>query len=186
MTKKIGIICGSLKQSSYNRIVAETIIKMNDTVDFQWIELKDLPLFNEDLEVGGDPEAVTTFKEAIRNVDGLLIVSPEYNSGTPGVLKNALDWSSRPARSSVIAKKPVGLVGATPGGMGTAFSQMQTRQTLEAVQAYVLPLQKMMISQVHEKVDVEQRTITDEKTITYLQRYVANFLSWTDRATNIM
>lgn len=180
MTKTIGLICGSLRKNSFNRIIAQSLTDMYDSVQFRWIEIKDLPLFNEDLEVGGDPEPVTSFKSAIQEVDGIIIVSPEYNSGISGALKNALDWASRPPKSSVLSKKPVGLIGATPGGLGTAFSQMQTRQILEAMQVHILPFQKVLISQVHEKVDSEQKVLTDEKTIRYLQRYLQQFIYWID------
>jgi chromate reductase len=96
MTKTIGLICGSLRKDSYNRVIAQALADMDDSIKFHWIELKDLPLFNEDLEVGGDPETVKLFKTAIQEVDGIIIVSPEYNSGIPGVLKNALDWDQDP------------------------------------------------------------------------------------------
>ncbi|MFF2754932.1 NADPH-dependent FMN reductase [Psychrobacillus sp. NPDC058041] len=180
MTKIIGLICGSLRRNSYNRIIAQSLIEMDNSVEFRWIEIKDLPLFNEDLEMEGNPETVTTFKSSIQEVDGIIIVSPEYNSGIPGVLKNALDWASRPAKSSVLTRKPVGLIGATPGGLGTAFSQMQIRQILEAMQAHVLPFQKVLISQVHEKIDSNQKVLTDEKTKRYLQRYLQQFIDWID------
>ncbi|GIO10248.1 FMN reductase [Brevibacillus reuszeri] len=185
MSKTIGIICGSLRKNSYNRIIAQALTEMDDSVEFRWIEINDLPLFNEDLEINGDPEAVTSFKSALRDVDGIMIVSPEYNSGIPGVLKNALDWASRPAKSSVLSKKPVGIIGATPGGMGTAFAQMQTRQILEAMQAHVLPFQKVLISQVHEKIDSEQQVLTDEKTKRYLQRYLQQFMNWIDHTPTL-
>ncbi|MFS0892365.1 NADPH-dependent FMN reductase [Peribacillus frigoritolerans] len=180
MNKTIGLICGSLRKESYNRIIAEALPELDDSIEFRWIELKDLPLFNEDLEVGGDPETITTFKISIQEVDGIIIVSPEYNSGIPGVLKNALDWASRPPKSSVLHRKPVGVIGATPGGLGTAFAQMQIRQTLEAVQAHVLPFQKILISQVLEKIDSDHKMLTDEKTKRYLQRYLQQFIHWID------
>jgi chromate reductase, NAD(P)H dehydrogenase (quinone) len=180
MTKTIGLICGSLRENSYNRIVAQSLTDMDESAQFCWIELSNLPLFNEDLEVGGDPETVTSFKIAIQEVDGIIIVSPEYNSGISGVLKNALDWASRPSKSSVLSRKPVGLIGATPGGLGTAFSQMQTKQILEAMQAHVLPFQKVLISQVHQKVDSNQKVLTDVKTKQYLQRYLQQFIHWID------
>ncbi|MGG2094644.1 NADPH-dependent FMN reductase [Bacillus sp. S13(2024)] len=180
MTKTIGLMCGSLRKNSYNRIIAQSLTDMSDSVQFRWIEIKELPLFNEDLEVGGDPEAVTSFKSSIQEVDGIIIVSPEYNSGIPGALKNALDWASRPSKSSVLSRKPVGLIGATPGGLGTAFAQMQIRQILEAMQVHVLPFQKMLISQVHEKIDSDQKVLTDEKTKQYLQRYLQQFIHWID------
>lgn len=180
MLKTIGLICGSLREKSYNRIIAQSLTDMSDAAQFRWIEINDLPLFNEDLEIDGGLETVTSFKSAIQNVDGIIIVSPEYNSGIPGALKNALDWASRPRESSVLSRKPVGLIGATPGGLGTVFAQMQIRQILEAMQAHVLPFQKVLISQVHEKVDSNQKVLTDEKTKRYLQHYLQQFIHWID------
>ncbi|WP_138751408.1 NADPH-dependent FMN reductase [Paenibacillus sinopodophylli] len=180
MSKKIGLIVGSLRKDSYNRMVAQKLAELDASVSFQWIELKDLPLFNEDLEKGEGPEAVSVFKSAIQAVDGVIIVSPEYNSGIPGVLKNAIDWASRPSRTSVLRRKPIGLIGATPGGMGTINAQLQTRHILESVQAQLLPFQKLHISQIHLKVDAEQHRLTDEKTKEYLQAYLQKFIHWID------
>ncbi|QQD81236.1 NAD(P)H-dependent oxidoreductase [Bacillus siamensis] len=182
MTKTIGLICGSLRKNSYNRAIAQSLIDLDHSAQFRWIEIDRLPFFNEDLEMAGAPESVTSFRADIQDVDGVIIVSPEYNSGMPGVLKNALDWASRPRTSSVFNRKPVGLIGATPGGFGTAFAQMQTREVLEAMQVNVLPFQKMLISQVHEKIDSTQKILTDEQTNRYLQRYLQQFIHWIDHA----
>nr|WP_277714846.1 NADPH-dependent FMN reductase [Bacillus atrophaeus] len=95
--------------------MAQSWMDMDDSIQFRWIEINELPLFNEDLEKGGTPETVTSFKSSIQGVDGIIIVCPEYNSGIPGVLKNPLDWASRPRESSVMSRKPVGLIGATRG-----------------------------------------------------------------------
>ncbi len=179
MTKNIGLICGSLRKNSYNRIIAQSLTELDDSHQFRWIEINDLPLFNEDLEISV-PETVTSFKSVIQDVDGIIIISPEYNSGIPGVLKNALDWASRPRESAVLSRKPVGLIGATPGGLGTAFAQLQIRQVLEAMQVHVLPFQKMLISQVHKKIDSEQKVLTDEQTKRYLQQYLHQFIHWID------
>ncbi|MES1039791.1 NADPH-dependent FMN reductase [Peribacillus simplex] len=180
MTRTIGLICGSLRENSYNRIIAQSLTDMVDSYQFRWIEINDLPLFNEDLEISGVPETVASFKSAIQDVDGIIIVSPEYNSGMPGVLKNGLDWASRPRESAVLTKKPVCLIGATPGGMGTAFAQMQIRQVLEAMQVHVLPFQKMLISQVHKKIDSDRKVLTDDQTKRYLERYLQQFIHWID------
>jgi chromate reductase, NAD(P)H dehydrogenase (quinone) len=177
MTKTIGLICGSLRKNSYNRIIAQSLTELNDAHQFRWIEINDLPLFNEDLEISV-PETVTSFKSAIQAVDGIIIISPEYNSGIPGVLKNALDWASRPRESAVLSRKPVGLIGATPGGLGTAFAQLQIRQVLEAMQVHILPFQKVLISQIHKKIDSDQKVLTDEQTKRYLQQYLNQFIHW--------
>jgi len=177
MSNTIGLICGSLRKNSYNRIIAQSLKEMDDSHQYRWIEINELPLFNEDLETSV-PEAVSSFRSAIQEVDGIIIVSPEYNSGIPGALKNALDWASRPRESAVLSRKPVGLIGATPGGLGTVYAQIQIREILEAMQAHVLPFQKMLISQVHEKIDSDQKVLTDEQTKRYLQRYLHHFINW--------
>ncbi|WP_182274749.1 NADPH-dependent FMN reductase [Bacillus velezensis] len=182
MTKTIGLICGSLRKNSYNRVIAQSLIDFDNAAQFRWVEIDSLPFFNEDLEIARAPDSVTSFRADIRDVDGVIIVSPEYNSGIPGVLKNALDWASRPRTSSVLNRKPVGLIGATPGGFGTSFGQMQMREVLEAMQVNVLPFQKMLISQVHEKIDSAQHILTDEQTKRYLQRYLQQFIHWIDHA----
>ncbi|WP_057913763.1 NADPH-dependent FMN reductase [Peribacillus muralis] len=178
MTNTIGLICGSLRRNSYNRIIAQSLAEMVDAYQFRWIDINDLPLFNEDLESSGVQEAVTSFRSAIHDVDGVIIVSPEYDSGIPGVLKNALDWASRPR--SVLNRKPVGLIGATPGGLGTALAQLQIRQVLEAMEVRVLPFQKVLISQVHKKIDSDQFVLTDEHTKHQLERYLQQFIDWID------
>ncbi|MFC5651994.1 NADPH-dependent FMN reductase [Paenibacillus solisilvae] len=181
MTKKIGLIVGSLREHSFNRMIAEAIPELEASVEYEQISIAELPLYNGDLDRGDGPEPVRLFREAIQRVDGILIVSPEYNSGIPGVLKNALDWASTPTKTAALLRKPAGLVGATPGVKGTILSQQQIRQTLEAAQAYVLPFQKMYISQVMDKVDAERRELTDETTRKYLQRYVQQFIHWIDQ-----
>lgn len=175
---KIGIIVGSLRADSYNRIVAAAIPELEPSAEYEWISIAELPLFNDDLDKGEGPQAVQSFRQAIVRSDGILIVSPEYNSGIPGVLKNALDWGSTPTKSAALIGKPIGVIGATPGPKGTILSQQQIRQTLEATQAYVLPFLKMYISQIKDKIDPETGKLADETTRKYLQRYVRQFLEW--------
>jgi chromate reductase len=181
MAKKIGIIVGSLREHSFNRMVARTIPELEDSADYEFISIAELPLFNDDLDSGDGPETVQTYREAIRRMDGLLLVSPEYNSGIPGVLKNALDWASTPTQTAVLIGKPVGLIGATPGMKGTILSQQQIRQTIEATQAYMMPFQKIYISQIKDKIDAENGLLADEVTRKYVKRYVQQFIRWIDQ-----
>ncbi|CAH1222873.1 hypothetical protein PAECIP111892_05227 [Paenibacillus auburnensis] len=115
----ITAICGSLREGSFNRRVLKA---MEELAPKHWeiyhADLSMIPLFNSDIESQGDPQSVAEFKENIRQADGVLIVTPEYNMGIPGVLKNALDWASRPSKSSVLIEKPFAIAGATPGGGG--------------------------------------------------------------------
>src|SRR5262249_54245210 len=95
--------------------------------------------------------------DAIRNADGLLIATPEYNHGVPGVLKNAIDWLSRPARNSVLNGMIAALMGASPGTTGTASGQAQLRQVLAATGTYVLPQPEILVGRAHEKFDADGR-----------------------------
>jgi chromate reductase len=185
MTKKVGLMVGSLRSGSYNKIIASALTELDDSVEYQWISIAELPLYNDDLDQGEVIEAVKKYRAAIEQVDGIIIVSPEYNSGIPGVLKNALDWASTPPMTAALRRKPVGVVGATTGPKGTILSQQQIRQTLEAIQAYVLPFHKMYISQVKDKIDTERGILTDETTRKYLQRYLQHFIRWIDQVPEL-
>lgn len=185
MSKRIGIIVGSLRKNSYNQMIANTIPGLVDSAEYEFISIANLPLYNADFDQGEGPDPVMHFREAIQKTDGILIVSPEYNSGIPGVLKNALDWASTPTKTAVLIHKPAGVIGATPGAKGTILSQQQIRQTLDATQSYVMPAQKMYISQITDKMDSNTRKLTDEATRKYLQRYVQSFLQWTNQVQRL-
>lgn len=127
MTTIIGIV-GSLRSGSYNAALLRAAAKLAPeecTVEIASIE--DIPLYNGDLEASeGIPKPVTELKDRIANADGLLLVTPEYNNSLPGVLKNAIDWLTRPPAdiARVFRNRPVGIIGATPGALGTRFSQI--------------------------------------------------------------
>lgn len=185
MSKKIGIIVGSLREHSFNRMIANTIPDLVDSAQYELISIANLPLYNADLDRGEGPDQVKQYREAIQEADGILIVSPEYNSGIPGVLKNALDWASTPTKTAVLIHKTAGVIGATPGVKGTILSQQQIRQTLDATQSYVMPFQKMYISQVMDKIDANTHKLTDETTRKYLGRYVQTFIQWIDQVQQL-
>ena len=125
---KIAILVGSLREGSITRKVALSMCAIrDDSLDCQIVEIGDLPLFNQDLEAN-PPEQWIKFRDAIRDVDGVLFVTPEYNRGIPGALKNAIDVGSRPYGQSVFAKKPAAAVTASPGGTGGFGCNHQLRQ----------------------------------------------------------
>ncbi|MEO7378848.1 MAG: NADPH-dependent FMN reductase [Sphingomicrobium sp.] len=125
----IAIIVGSLRKDSINRKVARTMAAIrDDSLDCTIVEIGDLPLFNPDLEAT-PPEACVKFRDLIRPMDGVLFVTPEYNRGIPGALKNAIDIGSRPYGQSVFAKKPAAVVTASPGGVGGFGANHQLRQS---------------------------------------------------------
>jgi len=125
---KIAIVVCSLRTDSINRKVARSLCAFaGDRLDCEIVEIRDLPLFNQDDE-GDPPAAVTWFKQRIAAADGVLFVTPEYNRGVPGVLKNAIDVGSRPYGQSVWDKKPAAIVSASPGGIGGFGANHQLRQ----------------------------------------------------------
>lgn len=127
MTYRIGLIVGSLSSTSINRRLSRALVNLAPTdLEFFEISIGDLPLFNADLE-SALPEQVVRYKADVESADGLLIVSPEYNRSIPGVLKNALDWGSRPWGRNSFAGTPVAVTGASPGGIGTAVMQAAVR-----------------------------------------------------------
>ena len=128
MAYKIAIIVGSLRKESLNRRVARSICGLRgDNLDCSMIEIGDLPLYNQDLDTD-PPEQWTRFRQQVAAADGVLFVSPEYNRGIPGVLKNAIDVGSRPYGQSVFDKKPAAIVTASPGSIGGFGSNHQIRQ----------------------------------------------------------
>ena len=125
---KIAIIVGSLREGSINRKVARSICGLrNDNLDCSMIEIGDLPLYNQDLD-SKPPEQWVRFRQQVAAADGVLFVSPEYNRGIPGVLKNAIDVGSRPYGQSVFDKKPAAIVTASPGSIGGFGANHQIRQ----------------------------------------------------------
>ncbi len=175
---KILGIAGSLRQGSFNRALlrtAERLAPEGMTIDP--FDLIDVPLYNADVEAQGDPPGVVALKNAIRAADGVLMVTPEYNHGVPGVMKNAVDWASRPARSAVLNGKPVGLIGASPGQAGTARGQSQLRQAFEFTNSYCMPQPEILVFRAHEKFDA-QGNLIDEKTAEFLRKYLEAFKAW--------
>ena len=131
MPHKIAIIVGSLREGSINRKVARSICALRgDNLDCSMVEIGDLPLYNQDFDsLAQQPEQYLRFREQVRSADGVLFVSPEYNRGIPGVLKNAIDVGSRPYGQSVWDKKPAAVVTASPGSIGGFGSNHQIRQS---------------------------------------------------------
>jgi chromate reductase len=129
MTYKIAILVGSLRKDSLNRKIARSICAIrNDGLDCSMVEIGDLPLYNQDLETSNPPEQWTRFRDQVRPADGVLFVSPEYNRGIPGALKNAIDVGSRPYGQSVFDKKPGAIVTVSPGSIGGFGANHQIRQ----------------------------------------------------------
>lgn len=174
-------VAGSLRAQSYNRaLLAAAREVAPDGVNIDVFDLAPVPLYNGDVEAAGDPEGVAAFKAAIRAADGVLFVTPEYNHGVPGVMKNAVDWASRPPSGAALSGKPVGIIGASPGQTGSARGQSQLRQAFEFTNSFCLPQPEILVFRAHEKFDAEGR-LTDEVTRQHLARYVEALTAWIGR-----
>ena len=171
-------VAGSLRQASYNRALLRAAIGLAPPgMALTAFDLIDVPLYNGDVEAEGDPAGVVAFKQAIREADAVLFVTPEYNHGVPGVMKNAVDWASRPARDAPLGGKPVGIIGASPGQTGSARGQSQLRQAFEFTNSYCMPQPEILVFRAHEKFD-EAGRLTDEATAKYLRRYLEALMAW--------
>lgn len=174
-------VAGSLRAGSLNRALLRAAAELApDGMTIETFDLIEVPLYNGDVEAAGDPPGVAAFKAAIGAADGVLMATPEYNHGVPGVMKNAVDWASRPPREAPLGGKPVGLIGASPGQTGTARGQSQLRQAFEFTNSYCMPQPELLVFRAHEKFDAEGR-LTDAATGEYLQRYLAAFGDWVRR-----
>jgi chromate reductase len=172
---------GSLRRGSYNRALIHAATELAPAgMTIETIEIGGLPFYNADLEAKGDPPAVAAFKESLAEADGILIATPEYNDGIPGVLGNAMDWGSRlPGRSPLIGK-PVAIMGASPSQIGTARAQHYLRQILGHVHARTLPPPELLVARAHERFDKDLR-LTDESTRKVLRELLVRFTHWIER-----
>ena len=128
---KIVGIAGSLRKASWNRGLLRAAVEGRpDGIEIVTLDLDLVPPYNQDVEDAGDPSSVIALKDVIRLADALLIATPEYNNGMPGVLKNAIDWASRPAAASVLRDKPVVVMGVSPGAGAAARAQQQVRDAV--------------------------------------------------------
>jgi chromate reductase len=151
-------IAGSLRRASYNRALLQAACDLAPAaVEIVTFPLDRIPAYNGDVEAVGDPPPVVDLKQAIRGSDALLISTPEYNFGVPGVLKNALDWASRPPFRSPLANKPVGLMGASTGHGGTRRAQEQLRQALRYPNASVLEEPEVFVGEAYSKFGPDRR-----------------------------
>ncbi len=161
MTRKIRIlgIAGSLREHSYNRAllaVAENYLP--EGVTLERYDLSDIPLFNQDVQEAGYPEPVQHFRDRIAAADAILIATPEYNWSIPGVLKNAIDWASRPPNVPLNGK-PVGLMGASTGLGGTVRAQLHLQNVFACLNMYLVPKPEISVRKAAEKFDAQGRLL---------------------------
>lgn len=178
--KKILIIVGSLRKDSFNKKLAEAVKKLAPAeLETEIFDLKDIPLFNQDNELNLPP-AVSEFKGKIEAADAILVVTPEYNYSFPGVLKNALDWASRPHGKNSFRGKPAGIIGASTSSLGSSRAVYQLRQVFVSLDTLTLSKPEIMIPAIHEKFS-ENGELTDEFTKEKLKDFLVTFSQWIER-----
>lgn len=182
MTKPLKIIgiCGSLRKASFNRMALEVTKKESPrSVEFEIVEIGNLPLFNEDLETH-TPPSVSQFREKAKSADAILFATPEHNYSVSGSLKNAIEWGSRPKGAGAFANKPVAILGASNGMTGTARAQSHLRQICVQVNMYPLNQPELLIPFAQHKFD-PQGNLLDEKTRQKIKELILALIEWTKR-----
>jgi chromate reductase len=182
---KVGYFVGSLSSKSINRLLAKALARLAPP-ELQMIEIpiKDLPLYSQDYDADFPPVA-QAFKQAIAEVDAVLFVTPEFNRSIPGGLKNAIDWASRPWGKNSFARKPSGVIGTSPGAIGTALAQQSLRGVLcfcnsplmNTVEAYV---------QFKPGLIAEDGQVSDEGTAKFLTNYMNELHAFIVRVLTVL
>lgn len=177
---RIGYFVGSLASGSINRTLSKALIKLAPSnLEFTEIPIKDLPLYSYDYDADFPAEG-RALKEAIEACDGILFISPEYNRSIPGALKNAIDWGSRPWGSNSFARKPSGIIGASPGGIGTAVMQSTMRAVLSFLDAPQLNAPEAYV-QFKPEIFGDDGAVTDESTAAFLHHYMDEYGAFVER-----
>jgi len=182
MPEAISILgfAGSLRKQSYNKAILRFAATRDfDDIKIDVFDLEGIPPFNQDME-NQPPDKVKAFKAKIRAADAILIATPEYNYSIPGVLKNAIDWASRPSGDNSWGGKPVGVMGASIGTLGTARAQYHLRQCFVSLNMHPLNKPEVMITIAQDKID-QEGNITDAKTGEKIGAFVTALADWCKR-----
>lgn len=173
---KIAVIVGSFRQDSFNRRLANAVVKLAPTsFSFNQVQIDDLPLYNQD-DDANQAVSVKRLKGEIAAAQGLLFVTPEYNRSIPGVLKNAIDHASRPYGKSAWAGRPAGVLGVSPGAAGTAMAQQHLRNILATLDVPTLGQPEAFIQMKDGLFDGEGNIGADSKQ--FLQNWMDRYVAW--------
>ncbi|MFD1348882.1 NADPH-dependent FMN reductase [Oceanobacillus caeni] len=177
---KIVAMVGSVRRESYNmKLVRYMQERYSSEVEIEILPINELPFYNEDEELN-PPELVKILREKIKESDGILFATPEYNASIPAVLKNAIDWFSKV--EPVLVNKPAMIVGASMGVLGTVKAQLHLREILNAknVSTRILPGNEVYVGSVHQKID-EYGNLKDEATIQFIDSVMDQYIKWVER-----
>ena len=163
-----------------NRKLAKAVAKLAAAkLEFRFVDLTDLPMYNEDLWAS-PPESILRVKTAIETSDGVLFVTPEYNRSVSPVLKNAIDWGARPLGMNSWARKPLSIIGASPGTLGTALAQAQLRSTMTILECVLMGQPEVYLTFKSGLIG-DDAEVTNEETRKFLADYVNLFAAWVAR-----
>ncbi|CAE6834416.1 NADPH-dependent FMN reductase [Paraburkholderia haematera] len=182
MAYHIAVVVGSLRRESFNRQLAQAVISLAPAdFTFEFIEIGSLPLYSQDYDADY-PEVAKHLKQRVEAADGLLFVTPEYNRSMPGVLKNALDWGSRPWGTNSWANKPGAVIGTSLGATGTALAQQHLRNVLAYLDVATLGQPEVFIK--HDAAAINEKgEIVNDGTRKFLQTFVDRYVVWVKRQT---
>jgi len=179
-THRVGYLVGSLAEASINRRLAKALVALAPAgLTLTEIPIRDLPLYSYDYDADY-PAPAKAFKQALEGSDALLFVTPEYNRGIPGALKNAIDWGSRPKVSNAFKGKPSAVIGTSPGKIGTAVAQRELHGVLGAVGSPQMVSPEAYVQFTPDLIDDEGR-VSDESTRAFLGKFLAAFQKYLDR-----
>jgi chromate reductase len=179
-SKKIAIVVGSLRKDSYSGKLAKVMTQLADgKLDMEVVEIRDLPMYDQDIDTDTPPPAYTAFRERIRAADGVLFITPEYNRSMPGALKNAIDVGSRPYGKAAWTGKPCAIVSQSPGALGGFGANHHLRQTLPFLNMPAMPAPEAYLGGIADKFDGD--TLKDDSLRGFLQTFVDTFAAWVER-----
>jgi chromate reductase len=179
--REVGVIVGSLRKGSLNRMMARALAALApETLALEIVEIRDLPLYDADLDGAAPPAAWVAFRERIRRCDAVLFVTPEYNRSVPGALKNAIDVGSRPYGQSAWARKPAAVVSVSPGALGAFGANHHLRQSLVFLDMPTLQQPEAYVGGAAALFD-EQGNLKVDATRDFLRKFLEAFAAWVER-----
>lgn len=180
MAYKVAVFVGSIRADSLNKKLAHAVTKLaGDRIDCNFVDISRLPLFSQDLEAQ-TPEPVKKLKSEIEAAQAVWFFTPEYNRGIPGVLKNAIDWASRPYGKNSFAGKPGAVAGASVGAIGTAIAQQQLRNSLAYLDVATLGQPEVFVHVKDDTFDASGN-LANESVKKFLQGYADKYVAWLDK-----
>lgn len=181
MSKNIGILIGSLRKDSFNRKIAENLVELfNSDYSYEFIDIADLPLYNEDIDQNNPPASYVSYRDKLASFDAFLFFTPEYNRSMPAVLKNALDVGSRPYGKSKWDGKPAGIVSVSPGAIGAFGANHHLRQCLTFLNMHPIQQPEMYIGNVTQILD-DNGKINSEESLKLCKNFVQKFEEWIEK-----